>query len=680
MNTLPNSENMLGIKSNPLFMDNNLEHISDRNFQSEFYFNEQTSSIFENVFAFYGILDSKGRVLQLKGTIFEQTNLDTDLLVGQKFSETVFWQSSEITAQLLEKAIEETASGIKSKIFLDFRLSSEDKRFVELYLQPSSNRDFQEIFFCAQDITVKEKEVEYYKQRSEQLLYAAESAEIGLWSWDLKTGLVYSTPRCNELFETSPYDLLNYDSFMQVVYPEDRQRVEEVLGHSQQTGSEYNEQFRVIYSDARIEWVSARGKTFLDAEGNPEKMMGVVRKITEQKVAEKELSKIYDREKQARDEAVEANRAKDFFLAFVSHELRSPLNAILGWSKILLTKKVDEEMQKNALETIERSARSQAKLINDLVDSARIASGKLRLEFLPVNLFEIVRTVYNSQKPLADSKEIKFELIADREEVPIFGDINRLQQVFNNLVTNALKFTPNGGNITLNIKTLNQSAKVLITDSGQGIDANILPNIFRQFSQGEDGTIADKGGLGLGLSIVKILVEKHNGTVAAESKGSGKGSTFTVSLPLTSEAIPSETEESEHNTDEKPLRGVNILLIEDDNDSREVLSLFLTQCGAVVTSAESAKTAMEILVQCDVIQPDIIISDLAMPIEDGYSLIARIRQLPDQNCSQIPAIALSAFATNENKQRAFQAGFQKYSTKPFEPDLLIEEILSLVKK
>jgi len=671
---------MLGIKSNPLFMDNNLEHISERNFQSEFYFSDPTFSIFENIFAFFGILDAKGRVLQLKGKIFEQTNLETDLLVGQQFSETVFWQSSEHTAQLLEKAIEEAASGVKSKIFLDFRLSSEDKRFVEIYLQPSNKDNQPEIFFCAQDVTVKEKEVEYYKQRSEHLLYAAESAEIGLWSWDLKSGVVYSTPRCNELFETSPYDLLNYDSFMQVVYPEDRQRVEEVLGHSQQTGSEYNEQFRVIYSDATIEWVSARGKTFLDADGHPEKMMGVVRKITEQKTAENELSKIYDREKQARDEAVEANRSKDFFLAFVSHELRSPLNAILGWSKILLTKKVDEEMQKNALETIERSARSQAKLINDLVDSARIQSGKLRLEFLPANLFEIVRAVFNSQKPLADSKEIELQLLTDREEIPIFGDTNRLQQVFNNLVSNALKFTPKNGKIRINIQTFNQTTKVSITDSGQGIAENDLPNIFRQFSQGEDGMIANKGGLGLGLSIVKILVEKHNGTVSAESAGAGQGSTFTVSLPLTSEAIPSENEETEHITDERPLRGIKILLVEDDNDSREVLSLFLNQSGAKVLSAESAKTAMDILSECSDDHPNIIISDLAMPVEDGYSLISRIRNLPNQKCSQIPAIALSAFATVENKQRAFQVGFQKYSTKPFEPDLLIEEILSLAKR
>lgn len=673
-------KDMLGINSDPLFMDNNLEHISDHKLKSEFYFNEQTFSIFQNVFAFYGIVDAKGRVLQLKGKLFEQTELDTDLLTGQRFSETVFWQSSEHTAQLLEKAIAETANGGKPKVFLDFRLSSDDKRFIELHLQPSNNPDFQEIFFCAYDVTTQEKQIEYYKQKSEHLLYAAESAEIGLWSWDLKNGVVYSTPRCNELFETSPYDLMTYDSFMQVVYPEDRERVESVLANSQQTGSEYNEQFRVIYSDAKIEWVAARGKTFLDSEGNPEKMMGVVRKITEQKLAETELSQIYDREKQARDEAVEANRAKDFFLAFVSHELRSPLNAILGWSKILLTKKVDEEMHKNALETIERSARSQAKLINDLVDSARIASGKLRLEFLPVNLFEIVRTVFHSQKPIADSKEINFELIAESEEIPIFGDVNRLQQVFNNLISNAMKFTPKGGEIIMDIKVENKTAEFSVTDNGQGISAELLPNIFRQFSQGEEKTMPDKGGLGLGLSIVKILVEKHNGIVKAESAGNGKGSTFRVLLPLTSEAIPPEHEEGLPNTDEKPLRGLSILLVEDDHDSREVLSLFLNQCGAKVLSAESAQTAMEILFKCGSDHPHIIISDLAMPVEDGYSLIDRIRHLPDQKCSQIPAIALSAFATNENKQKAFQSGFQKYSTKPFEPDQLIAEILSLVNR
>jgi CheY-like chemotaxis protein len=354
----------------------------------------------------------------------------------------------------------------------------------------------------------------------------------------------------------------------------------------------------------------------------------------------------------------------------------------MGWSKILLTKKVDEETQTNALETIERSARAQAQLINDLVDSARITSGKLRLEFHPANLYEIVKTVYHSQKPTAESKNIDLQFKFDGEEIPVFADAGRLQQVFNNLISNALKFTPAGGEILISAQTVKDWAKITVKDNGRGINPESLPNIFRQFSQGNESGLPDKGGLGLGLSIVKILVEKHNGTVQAESGGIGQGSSFTVSLPLfkanqtTSDDRDSEMERG----DEKPLRKIKILLVEDDDDSREVLALFLEQCGAEVKTAESTKSAMRLMENSANDLPDVIISDLAMPDEDGYSFISRIRKLPRSNGGNISAIALSAFATNENKQKAFELGFQKYNTKPFEPDLLVQEILSLVKK
>ncbi len=640
----------------------------------------QTTSVFEEVFAFFGTLNSAGLVLSLKGRVFEETSLNPNFLIGQKFSDTVFWQSCEYTPKVLENAIEASTNGTKTKITLDFRLSAERKLFIELNLYPAQNGATDEIFFCGYDITESEKQIEYYKQRSEQLLFAAESAEIGLWSWDLVDNTVYSTPKCNDLFEMASFDMMNYHFFIETVHPEDRQRVEKVLQHSQNHGTEYNEQFRVIYSDATIEWISARGKTFLNANGTPQKMMGVVRKVTEQKLAEQNLTTVYDREKKARDEAEDANRSKDFFLAFVSHELRSPLNAILGWSKILLSKKVDDETHKNALETIERSARSQAKLINDLVDSARITSGKLRLELCPVNLFEVINTVFHSQKPTAETKHIALELNCPQENISVFGDLNRLQQVFNNLISNSLKFTPENGQISIDVIAQKNSVFVRVKDTGQGIDNKSLPNIFRQFSQGGDNFTQDKGGLGLGLSIVKILVEKHKGKVSAESDGIGHGSTFTVELPLyETDQREYHTDEKIEITDEKPLGGIKILLVEDDDDSREVLELFLEQSGARVASAESAKIAMTLLKKAENNLPDVIISDLAMPEEDGYSLISRIRQMPAQNGGNIPAIALSAFATRENKQKAFELGFHKYNTKPFEPDLLLKDIVELTR-
>ena len=645
----------------------------------KFAFDTQSQSIFENVFAFFGTLSTDGFVLSLNGKVFEKTETDPQLLIGQKFSDTVYWQSSEHIPAILENAIAEAAKGANSKVLLDFRVGAGEIINIEFYLQPLNAGDA--IFFCAQEVTGREREIEYHKERSEQLLFAAENADIGLWFWDLVEDKIFSTPKCNELFEVPANDIFTFRAFLNIVHPEDVARVEVALHESQINGKEYNAEYRVIYSDGNVHWLAARGRTFLDAEGNPKNMMGLVRRITDNKLANEELSKVYDREKKARGEAEEANRAKDFFLAVVSHELRSPLNAILGWSKILLTKTVDDATRQNALETIEKSARSQAKLIDDLVDSARVSSGKLRLELRPINLYEIVKTVYFAQRPTAETRKINLEFTADEETIQVFGDSIRLQQIFTNLLSNALKFTPEGGNIVINAQTTADTVAVSIKDDGQGIGEESLPNIFQQFQQGDNRTARSQTGLGLGLSIVKILAEKHSGTITAESAGIGRGATFTVTLPLCGSAIESPVEGKKPITkrDRKPLNGISILVVEDDMDSREVLQLFLEQSGADVKSAESAVQAMTLLREANGDLFDVIVSDLAMPDEDGYSLISRVRQLPLERGGEIPAMALSAFASSDDKQKAFDAGFQKYHTKPFEPDGIVEEIRQLLK-
>lgn len=644
----------------------------------QFTLDEQSHGIFENVFAFFGTLSPAGFVLSLDGRVFERTATDPKLIIGQKFSETVYWHSSEHIPELLEKAIADAGGGASSKILLDFRVSAAEIINVEFYLQPLNND--QEIFFCAQEVTERERAIEFHKERGEQLLFAAENAEVGLWYWDLAEDKIFSTPKCNEFFEIPPHEIFTYQSFLKIVHPEDIERVENALRESQISGKEYNAEYRVIYSDGNIHWIAARGKTFLDADGNPKNMMGLVRKITDNKLANEELSKVYDREKKARSEAEEANRAKDFFLAVVSHELRSPLNAILGWSKILLNKTVDEATHRNALETIEKSARSQAKLIDDLVDSARVSSGKLRLELRPINLYEIIKTVYFAQRPTSEARKINLEFTADRENIQVFGDSIRLQQIFTNVLSNALKFTPQGGNIAINVETGKESVEISVKDDGQGISAETLPNIFQQFQQGDNKTPRSQTGLGLGLSIVKILAEKHNGTIKAESAGIGRGATFTVTLPLcgSEAAAPGKTKERVPNKAGKPLHGVSILVVEDDTDSREVLHLFLEQNGASVKSAESALQAINLLRESNGDLFDVIVSDLAMPDQDGYSLLTNIRKLPAEKGGKIPAMALSAFASNDNKQKAAEAGFQKYHTKPFEPDGIIEDIRQLV--
>lgn len=640
-----------------------------------------TEDIFWNVFDFYGTLDNAGRVITFKGSIFEQTKTDPKLLIGQPLSQTVFWQASENTSKTVEEAIDRAAAGMPSRTIVDFRITSDKKVAVELMLQPL-NRDGSNglVFFAGQQVTRRQRTVEYYKTEVEELLFAAENAEIGLWYWDLKQGNIYATPKCNELFNIPAYDRLTYDRLIDAVHPEDRERVTETLRKAHVNGTKYSEEFRVNYGDGRIEWLSAEGKSFLDDNGRPEKMTAVVRRITEQKLAEEELTFVYDREKRARDEAEEANRAKDFFLAFVSHELRSPLNAILGWSKILLSRPVDEDTRRGALETIEKSARSQTKLINDLVDSARVASGKISLEFRPTNLYEVVKVSYISQKPAADARNLSLEFTADRKDVTVFGDANRLQQVFVNLISNAIKFTGEGGKIVVAMSAGDDAAEVRVTDTGRGISAEALPNIFRQFSQVDPSHDLNKGGLGLGLSIAKILVGKHGGTVTAESPGVGKGSTFIVRLPLRAADTPvTQTHSEAAMADAMPLKGMRILVVEDDNDSREVLQLFLEQVGAIVESVPSAKDAMAVFRRPAASLPDLLISDLAMPEEDGYSLISRIREFPKDKGGRIPALALSAFATTESKQKALDSGFNYYCSKPFEPDQLTRDILNLFR-
>ncbi|MCA1639865.1 MAG: response regulator, partial [Acidobacteria bacterium] len=305
----------------------------------------------------------------------------------------------------------------------------------------------------------------------------------------------------------------------------------------------------------------------------------------------------------------------------------------------------------------------------------------LRLELRPINLFEIIETVYNLQRPTAEAKKITLRFSADKENIQVFGDPMRLQQVFTNLLSNALKFTNEGGSVQISVQTDADLVKIAFRDNGQGISSDLLPSIFGQFQQGDETTSRKGSGLGLGLSIVKILIKKHKGQVLAESGGIGQGSTFTVTLPVYSQEtdIPAEIEKS-NSQENKLLDGIKILVVEDDQDSREVLQLFLEQNGAIVKSADSANKAISLLREAQPDLPNIIVSDLAMPDIDGYSLIKQIRSLPKEKGSKIPALALSAFASNENKRKALASGFQKYHTKPFEPDGIIEDIRELVDK
>ena len=648
-------------------------------------FDANSTAIFDRAFDLYGVLDREGNILDLRGNIFEKTSAKPDLLVRQSFHESVFWQTSEANVRAVEKAFAEAAAsegirGTDRSIRLDFRLSAEEKLPLELSFEPIRSENDEGRIFVSARASESSRLIDSFRKQSDQLVLAAEQADIGLWYWDHIRERLYSTPCCNEIFDIAAYEELSYDKVLTVVHPDDRAFVEKFFDETRRTGSRYEEEFRVIYSDGRIEWICAQGKSYLDATGRPERMVGVVRRITEQKIAREELDRVYERERRAREEAVIANRAKDFFLAFVSHELRSPLNAILGWSRILQSREVDDATRKKAYETIEKNANIQTKLINDLVDSTRVATGKIKLEYRQCNLVDLVRSSFEAQRPAAESHGLAYEFSTETDSAPVFGDYGRLQQAMGNLLSNAIKFTPDGGKVSVSVRTQDDTVIVTVEDTGQGIDPVELPDIFKQYAQGDAERVRKSGGLGLGLSIVNILITKHGGKVTAESMGLGYGSRFEVVLPLktgTDAAEPTEIQVSKETG--KRLDGFDILIVEDDPDSREVLQLFLEQSGASVRAADSARSAMNLFTDLRTKLPDVIISDLAMPEEDGYSLMTRIRQLPADKGGKVPALALSAFASAESRQRAFEAGFHRYLTKPFEPGLIVDQVVALRK-
>jgi PAS domain S-box-containing protein len=404
----------------------------------------------------------------------------------------------------------------------------------------------------------------------------------------------------------------------------------------------------------------------------------VSRNITDRKQAEAERERLLAREQAAREQAEAANRIKDEFLAVLSHELRSPLNPILGWTKLLRSRKLDEQKTAHALETIERNASLQTQLIGDLLDVSCILQGKLSLNIAPVDLATTITAAMETVCLAAQAKSIQIHTAFNEAIGQVTGDCARLQQIIWNLLTNAVKFTPEGGRIEVRLERVGTQAQITVSDTGKGISPDFLPYVFDYFRQADGATTRKFGGLGLGLAIVRHLVELHGGMVTAQSLGEGQGATFTVRLPLIKECAGLENEPSANgSTDElvtTPLVGLSILVVDDDADTREYLSFLLEQAGATVICTASAYEALQVLVQST---PDILLSDIGMPEMDGYMLMRQVRTMPSNRGGQIPAIALTAYAGEMNQQQAIAAGFQQHISKPVEPEYLIQSITSL---
>ncbi len=537
------------------------------------------------------------------------------------------------------------------------------------------------------DVTSSRRTLELLRERDDQLRLALTAGLAGTWNWELAANeLSWS----DELFAVFGLDATSrdatYERFRDSIHPDDLDMVQSKLLEAIRQRQDVSLAYRIIRPGGELRWVTTRGQLFLDDYGNPVRMIGITLDITDRRLVEVEREELLARERYARAVAEMASHAKDEFLAVVSHELRAPLNAILGWARILQSRSVEEKTVVHAIDTIERSARAQSNIIDDLLDITRITSGKLRLEVRPIDLTSVMDAAIDVVRPAADAKSIELIRIYDPEIDVINGDSGRLQQVVWNLLSNAVKFTQTGGQVIVRLERIDPFVQIQVCDTGKGIDPEFLPRIFDRFNQADASSARRHGGLGLGLALARYVVEAHGGTISAESLGESKGSTFTVKLPL--RAVRAEVQDpSDVAGDERVERfppvldGLRILVVDDERDARELVTTLLTRYGATVTPTSSCEEALIALTDAAACERfDVIVSDIGLPGEDGYSLVRKVRELTPALGGAIPAVALTAYGRSVDRVKALSAGFQMHVPKPVEPVELAMVITSLTRR
>ncbi|MEP0890484.1 ATP-binding protein [Leptolyngbya sp. FACHB-8] len=526
--------------------------------------------------------------------------------------------------------------------------------------------------------------------------FLAEAIPQIVWTADAQGWIDYYSPRWFE-YTGSTLEQTQGSGWQDVIHPDDRTRNIEVWNHAIDTGTSYNIEHRLRRADGSYHWHLTRALPMLDEQGHVIRWFGTCTDISDQKQVEVEREQLLQHEQAARQAAEQANRIKDEFLAVLSHELRSPLNPILGWAKLLRSGRLNEAKAREAIITIERNAQLQAQLIEDLLDISRIMQGKLALNAAPVSLAVVISAAIGTVRLAAEAKAIQIETYFEPDVRQVHGDAGRLQQIVWNLLSNAVKFTPPGGQVKVHLQRvvddrgnetqpngslllldcslpITEYVQVMVTDTGKGIRPEFLPHVFDHFRQEDGATTRQFGGLGLGLAIVRHLVELHGGTVQVESPGEGLGSTFTVKLP----SIPiSSSISSEYSTTAPllSLSGIQVLIVDDEADSREYLAFALEQAGASVIVASTAFEGLSAFTQS---KPDVLLSDIGMPNMDGYMLLQKIRSLPPEQGGLVPAIAITAYAGESDQQQALEAGFQQHISKPVNSEALVKAILTFV--
>ena len=505
---------------------------------------------------------------------------------------------------------------------------------------------------------------------SSRLAAIVASSDDAIVSKDLNGIIMSWNPAAERMFGYTAAEAIG-QSITMIIPPERRPEEDLVLSRIRNGQSvEHFETLRVRKNGEKVD-VSLTISPVRGAGGQILGASKIARDITARKAIERERAELLARERAARAEAEAANRAKDDFLTTLSHELRTPLNAVYGWAAILKNGQVDEATRAKAIDTIMRNSNSQVQLIDDLLDIGRITSGKLRLDVQSVDLSPVIQAALEAVRPAALAKSIQIEASLDPAAGPITGDPSRLQQVVWNLLSNAVKFTPVGGRVETTLRQARPHVEIVIRDTGAGIAPDLLPHVFERFRQGDSSSTRQHSGIGLGLALVKHLVELHGGSAAAESGGAGQGATFTVQLPLSVALVPAGTTAWSPAAVEAPatsplvrLDGLRVLAIDDDADALNLIATILGRAGATVDLCSTAAQGFEMLAAKP---PDVLISDIEMPGEDGYSLIRRVRALEPDQGGRTPAIALTAYGRREDRLHAISAGFSMHVPKPVDP-------------
>lgn len=644
---------------------------------------QRLQHVLNSLFSFVGILSPEGIILEINQPALNMASLEPEVVIDLPFEQAYWWAYSlDIQAQLKD-ALCRAAHGETVRYDVLVRFGPNQLRMIDFALVPLLNADGRVEYLIASgiDVTERVKAEESLRESQTQLQQQLaeieaiyQTAPIGLNVLDRDLRFV----RINEkLAEVNGLSLeAHLGRTVREVLPNLADVAEQLLQTILETGEP------LLNVEIEGETPAAPGVKRVWREHfvplkDGDKVIGistVCEEITERKQAEAEREQILQREHAAKEEAERANRIKDEFLAILSHELRSPLNPILGWSKLLRTKKMSPEKTARALETIERNAKIQTQLIDDLLDIAKLLRGKLELKTAPLNPAPVIEAAIETVRTLAEAKAIIIH--ADLPDIGyIQGDSVRLQQIVWNLLTNAVKFTPNHGQVTVRLDQVTHLARITVTDTGVGIHPDFLPHIFESFRQEDTSITRQFGGLGLGLAIVRYLVTAHGGTVTADSPGEGQGATFTVTIPLLRcTSNPKCPERIFQGTID--LTGIRVMAVDDDPDSLELITIVLRQYGAEVRSMMTATGALEAIA---LFHPDVLVSDIGMPDLDGYELIRNVRSLPPEQGGQVPAIALTAYARDDDSQKALDQGFQAHMAKPIEPERLIQAVAALSK-